>query len=69
MPPVAITAVCPSAISPMKAKFRLTLKMLSLLANGSETRLITPARAATVSVTHSDWGARRRLFTRLQARR
>ena len=69
IPPVAMTAVWPRAISPMKAKLRLTLKMLSALANGSETRLIAPARAATVSITHRDWGVRRKFFTRLRSRR
>ena len=55
MPAVMMTAVMPRAMMPMKAKLRVTLNMLSALANTGDTKLMTMPMMMTANVTQNAW--------------
>src|SRR3974390_2315198 len=55
MPPVAMTAVMPSAMMPMKAKFRVMLKKFSVLAKEAGcSQLMTTQMMTNATVTQKD---------------
>ena len=56
MPPVAMTAVMPSAITPMNEKLRVMLKKLSEVAKDSGcSQLIKRQMMTRATVTQNDW--------------